>query len=184
MKRWIMVAVLCAVPFTAMAQPAADARKAQEEAMAKLAWIVGEWSGGGWILGRDGTRQEFLQNERIEARLGGTVMLIEGLGRSPAKEGEEMGAIVHHALAVVSYDPMTEKYLFRSHTGEGRYVDADFTIGDGEFQWGFKAGQGPEIRYHIVHAQDGAWIENGEMSMDGKEWKQFFGMTLTRLKKQ
>lgn len=85
--------------------------------------------------------------------------------------------MVHHAFAVLTYDPDSARYAMRAFR-EGRFVDADTQLSDGVFTWRL-AVPGGHVRYHI--RQDaGDWLETGEFSPDGTNWRQFFEMRLNR----
>ncbi|MBL8557369.1 MAG: hypothetical protein JNM47_01500 [Hyphomonadaceae bacterium] len=95
-----LAAVAQTAPPAGAARPAGPDLATQQAAMARLSWMVGDWEGTGWI-DMPGGRQTFRQVERIEMRLSGSVMVIEG--RSYAGTPE---ALMFNALGVVSYDDM------------------------------------------------------------------------------
>jgi len=145
-----------------------------KEVAAKLALLPikeGEWTGIG-VQQFGPNRYEVDQYEKITPMLEGTVFLIEGIGK-------DKGAIRHHALATLSYDPATQKYLLRTFK-DGYVVDAETELrADGSFVWSMQNARGT-TRY-IVRIVDGAWIETGEISMDGgKTWMGFLDMKLQK----
>ncbi|HET8548798.1 MAG TPA: DUF1579 family protein [Bryobacteraceae bacterium] len=145
--------------------------------MKKLDFLLGEWRGGGWIqMGPE--KQEFEGRESVASKLGGLILTIEGVHHRKAGSGTP----VHNAFAVVSYDPRARMYQFRAYTANGQALTADGRIRDGGFEWGFEVpgGSGMKIRYFIRLDDKGKWVETGEMSRDGSEWRQFFEMRLTR----
>ena len=148
---------------------------AVDSAMAPLAWLVGEWEGRGTMQSRTGP-QVAVTHEKVEGRLGGRILVFEGVGREPADTGQ--GRIVHHAFGILSYDPERRKYLFRAFR-DGGVIDADASLADGVFVWEI-AVPGGRARYRI--RRDGnAWHEAGEFSTDGATWRPFFDMRLTRV---
>ena len=165
------------MPIAAVAQSHTN-RSAAE--MKKLNFLTGNWNGEGWIeMGPN--RSTFKQTESVQSKLNGTVILVEGLGKGKlAGTGEE--GIVHNALATISYDSSAKKFLFRAFRADGNYVDANVTVGDKSLIWGFRSPQGAEIKYTIKLTDAGQWHEIGEFSMDGKQWRKFFEMTLQRVK--
>jgi hypothetical protein len=146
--------------------------------MKALTFLLGEWEGNGWIAFGPENRNEFSQTERVESRLNGLVVLVEGTGKD---KGSGESKVVHHALAVISYDLKAERYRFAAHTADGRYVDATATVGDRDVQWGFESPWGP-VRYTIQVTDDGEWFEIGENSRDGSSWQKFFEMRLRRIR--
>jgi hypothetical protein len=171
---------LIAVVLTALlpVAPAATAaempdRNAHQQAMQKLGFLVGEWEGSGSIAMGPGPRQTFVQHERIQFKHDGTLLLIEGNGKSPA------GATVHDALAVVQFDPRSAGYKFRSFVAVGRYGEAEASVNGNTFVWTMKAGPQQTMRYTIT-IDGGVWREIGERSADGAAWTPFFEMTLKK----
>lgn len=117
--------MLSLLPAAFAAQAPAPAAAAQREAMEQLDWMMGHWNGTGWIqLGPE--RHEVVQTEAIQSKLDKLVLLIEGPGRnSPGT------AVVHSALAVVSYDERAGTFRWRAFTAEGRQTDAEAKVGKG-----------------------------------------------------
>lgn len=75
---------------------------AQQE-LKKLSFIIGEWEGDGWMMGRDGTKHLFTQSETVQFKLDKTAILIEGMGKSG-------GEIIHNALGVVRFNQQQGNY--------------------------------------------------------------------------
>ena len=138
----------------------------------------------GWKLERrrldsDGPagRKEFTQSEISQSKLDGLVIVIEGEGKAKAD-----GAIIHRALAFISYDDRTKTFRWRAFTAEGRHTDAEAKAGTNSFEWGLEMPQGGRMRYTIKLNEKGEWFEVGEMSRDGQTWNKVFEMTLQRQK--
>ncbi len=179
MKRMAVLFVTLLIPVVALAQSAGTSTAAE---MKKLDFLTGDWKGEGWIeMGPNG-RSAFKQTETVQSKLNGTVVIIEGLGKGKlAATGQE--GIVHHALAVISYDSRVKKYMLRAFRADGNFVDADITVETNQLVWGFREPQrNVEIKYTIKLDDSGQWFEIGEFSMDGKTWRKFFEMTLQRTK--
>jgi hypothetical protein len=71
MKNMLMIVALVAMPVFA----------ANEE-MRKLDWMAGDWKGEAVVRMGPGEPQRIQQTERIQSKLGGKVLLIEGQGRT------------------------------------------------------------------------------------------------------
>lgn len=126
--------------------------KVDQQAISKLKFIVGEWSGTGWMMDRDGQKHSFDQTEKVAFKLDNTALLIEGLGKSD-------GNIIHQAMAVVRYNKEEKNFDFYSNlsNGHGGAFKAEL-IGD-KFQW-YPI---ENIRYTISLNNQGQWYEIGEM---------------------
>ena len=171
MKRLTLVVMLLAVAAPGLAEEgAADPGL---EAMHAISFFEGQWEGEGWMRRGPTEPTPFRSSERIESRLDGRVLIVEGLHH--AKETDE---VVHHAVATISYDPETSKYRFLSHLEDGRSGDYLGRLEEGAFVWGYDVPRG-KIRFTIRIA-DGHWSETGEFSADGTQWNQFFAMELDK----
>lgn len=170
-----LFAIVFAASISTMTATAADGpdRGVHEAAMQKLGFLVGEWEGGGSIAMGPGPRQTFVQHERIQFKHDGTLLLIEGNGKSPAT-----GATVHDALAVVQFDPRSASYKFRSFVAVGRFGEAEASVTGNTFVWTMKAG--PQTIKYTITVDAGVWREIGERSADGAAWTPFFEMTLKK----
>jgi mono/diheme cytochrome c family protein len=124
-----------------------------------------------------GPREEFTQTETVTSMLDGAVLLIEGIGHS---KGGDSAKKIHHAMALISFDPAQETLVFSSYVAGRPRLDLVPEVTSNTFKWGFSPPNGGEIRYSIV-VEDGAWHEVGEFSRDGESWFQFFEMHLKKL---
>lgn len=171
MKKLALVLLLLTAVTPALAEE--EAADPGLEAMRAIALFEGQWEGEGWMRRGPTEPTPFRSTEKVESRLGGRVLIVEGLHQ--AKESDE---VVHHALATISYDPEAANYRFRSHLEDGRAGDYTGQLEDGAFIWGFEMPMG-RIRY-TIRVADGHWSEIGEFSADGEQWNQFFAMELDR----
>ncbi|HXE75142.1 MAG TPA: hypothetical protein VNN18_05845 [Candidatus Xenobia bacterium] len=153
---------------------------AELEAMKKLDYMVGHWQGDSWILGPGGQRMTSRGSETVQWKLGGKVLLVEGLFKSPAPDGTEFTS--HETLAVISFDARKSAYNFRTYTARGGAGDHELKlVGQRGWQWTMSGSGGSTIRFTSQFTDDGKWVEIGERSSDGETWQKFFEMTLTRV---
>lgn len=169
MKKLILIfaTTLLFAASTTYAQEIETDKEAQM-AISKLEFIVGDWVGTGWMMGRDGQKHQFYQTENIRFKLDSTAVLIEGLGKDDGKT-------IHNAMAVVTYNKTDKNYNFRSYLSTGRGGDFKAELIDGKFYWY----PNTNMRYIIYLNDKEQWYETGEMKR-GNEWFQFFEMTLDR----
>lgn len=163
----------------ASAQPLAPP-KAQIEAMKKLDALVGEWKGSGWSSTKDDGRREFNIVEKVQRKLGGALLLIEGRGTRKSDNDEVV--VTHEALGLLSYDDKAKRYKFRAHDIRGQAIDVEPKLLDSGFEWGFKSEEGGVTIRFTIKYDDKRWHEVGEASKDGKVWHKFLEMTLDRVK--
>jgi hypothetical protein len=151
---------------------------AQMDQMKKVSFLVGQWKGEGWIDFGQGQRR-FTETESVQSKLGGEVLLIEGLGKTNV-DGKETGTTVHNAIALVTYDDKAKTFRFQAHQAGGRSVDSEARVTEGALEWGFTDERAGTFRFKIRLNDAGKWFEIGEGSRDGKTWHKFFEMTLQR----
>jgi hypothetical protein len=171
-RRWIGWCFLAAMPLGAAAQPAAQSGSAvQREAMQKLAFIAGRWSGPVTITQGPGEPLKLTQTEDVQYKLDRLVLLVEG------KSTDASGKTMFSALAVISYDDATEAYRIRAYH-DGRYVDAELKVSPDGFSWGFPAG--PAQVMNTMHLTGkGEWQETTEVSFGSNPPQRSVEMLLT-----
>jgi hypothetical protein len=176
----IVVATCLALP--AFAQTPAPASRmlssesAEITALSHLDYMVGTWTGSGWMMLGPGRRAEFTQTETITKKLGGSLITIDGDGRDAANPERH----IHSAFATIYFVPEANEMHFMAFSG-GNKVDVVPTLGDHTLIWGFDAPYG-KTRFTLDFSS-GQWHEIGELSRDnGQTWTKNFEMTLTRSK--
>lgn len=169
------IAISSAIPVLAQAQQADPAAlvAAQTQGLAPLARMDGVWRGPAWTMDRTGKKHEVTQTERIGPFLGGAVKVIEGRGY------DADGSVSFNAFGVMSYDPASKTFSFKSWA-MGRQGDFPLTVTADGYIWSVPAGPNMSIRYTAV-IKDGAWREIGEFIMEGQPPRQIFEMNLKRV---
>jgi hypothetical protein len=148
---------------------------AAQAAIARLEFMVGRWRGEAWQL-RGTERVQTQMLETVDRKLGGTVLLVEGLGTIPGPNDEDR--IVHHALGVISFDPGSSTYRLRSYLATGQAGDFTLTLVDDGVSW-TRDVPGGTVRNTARFAAD-EWHEIGEFSRDGVTWTQVMELRLRR----
>jgi hypothetical protein len=152
-----------------------------DDEMKKLDFLAGTWSGEAWIQMGPEKRELVVQTESVKPKLGGRVLLIEGVGRRKNENGTG-GEVVHDALAVISWDPAKKAYRFSAYTAQYGAMDTTLDVtGENTAVWGMDV-PGGRMRYTIRLTDKGAWNEIGEFSRDGKTWFKFLEMNLEKMK--
>jgi hypothetical protein len=145
------------------------------------AWI-GHWQGESSMKMGPGPARNARMDERIESKLDGTILVVEGVGKA-TNTATQQEMVVHHAFGVLSYDMNTQEYKFKTYLKDGRGTDAWVKLtGDNAFQWGFDIPNRGKTRYAItIDPVKKTWHETGEFSADGTNWSAFIEMNLTRV---
>ncbi len=171
----LLLSILPVITATAQTHPTSAPPE-----MKKLDFLVGQWKGEGWMELRPGQRQTATVNESVQRKVEGTVLLIEGLGttRMPGKPEE---VPIHKAFAIVDYDVTAKLFRLRAYRAGSGAIDTEPKVGDNSLVWGFRDARGGEVRFTIRLNEKGQWYEIGEYSSDGKTWRKFLEMTLTRM---
>jgi hypothetical protein len=177
MKKLLALSFLLLVPAPFAAQ---TLNSTGLDEMKKLEFLVGNWQGEGWMEFGPGQRRKASVTESVQSKLGGRVLIIEGVGKAKLPNRDEE-VVVHSAFAFLYYDQATKRYAMRAFLANGNAVDAETNYQDGVFEWGLQIPQG-KVRYKIKLNDQGQWFEVGEISQDGKTFRQFFEMTLNRVK--
>jgi hypothetical protein len=144
----------CALSLAAQ-QPSMPNAAAQREAMMKLAFLAGHWSGPVSISRGPGEPIKLTQTETVQFKLDGLVLLIEGQSTGPD------GKAQFQALATIAYDDEAHIYRFRAYN-DGHYIDTELTLSPEGFAWGFNAG--PAKIQNTMHlTTKGEWQETTDV---------------------
>src|SRR5262245_61891083 len=105
----VLTGAALVLPLMAQAPRTPDLR-AQRDAMKKLAFLIGRWSGEAKALRAPGAPMaEMLQTEEAAYKLDGLVLTIEGIGRNKSD-----GSLALQALGVISFDDEAGVYRMRA----------------------------------------------------------------------
>ncbi|HSF54997.1 MAG TPA: hypothetical protein VLA71_14680 [Algoriphagus sp.] len=161
--------VLTGFQGAASGQQSFEVNEAAKAEVSRLSFLEGKWKGSGWMIAQDQKRYTFEQEENIQVKLGGTALLIEGLGTSDGK-------VIHNALAVITDAEGEGKFDFTSFLQNGRKGTFKAELIGEKLHW-FPTEQ---VRYIIEIKENGQWFEIGEYNAGGN-WIKFFEMTLSKL---
>ncbi len=165
-------AISCSLPIHAQ-QPVSDSGGAQREAMRKLSFLAGNWSGPVTIVRGPGQALHLTQTEDVEYKLDGLVLLVEG------KSTSADGKVLFNALATIAYDDASHTYRFRAYN-DGRYLDTNLSVPADGFSWSFSAGPA-----HIVNTMHltskGEWAEVSEATVGSSPPHRSVDMLLQHL---
>lgn len=173
--------ILLAAAVLALAATAAVAQPPEPpslEPMQRLDFLIGTWEGEGWMEFQPGRRATFTSREVVEPRLGGRVLVVEGLHRAPMPDQPEP-VVVHHAMGVFSHDE-EDGYRFHTWLANGHGGEHTARLDDGALIWGYDDPRRGEVRYTITLSEAGEWVEVGDASRDGETWHRFFEMRLAK----
>ena len=146
---------------------------AQRDAMKKLEFLVGRWSGEGIVVRGPGDPMRLRQTEDVQWKLDGLVMVVEGTGRNAE------GQVVFRAFATIAYDDTTSTYRFRAYN-DGHYLDTELKVTPGGFAWGYTAGQ-LKVSNTMRLNEKGEWAEATETQYGATPPRKSVEMTLRRL---
>jgi hypothetical protein len=138
-------------------QPPSNGVDVQRQAMGKLSFLAGHWSGPVNVVRGPGEPVHLTQTEDVAYKLDGLVLLIEG------KSTSADGKVEFSALATVSYDDASHTYRFRAYH-DGHYLDTELSVPANGFSWSFTAG--PARIVNTMHlTSKGEWDEVTEATV-------------------
>lgn len=156
---------------TAVAQTPSDNANAQREAMKKLAFLAGQWSGTITISRGPGEPLKLAQTENVQFKLGGLVLLIEGTSTSAD------GKVQFEALTTVAFDNASQTYRFRAFH-DGNYLDAPLTVLADGFSWEYSMGPAKVVNTMKLTGK-GEWQETTNVTVGNNPPRPGAEMLLT-----
>ncbi len=158
-------------PAQSQEAPPSAQRMTRQQAMARLQWMYGVWSGPASGTNPDRSRYAITQTERIGPMLGGDILVVEGRGY------RDDGSTGFDAFAAISFNEDSQTYEMRAYA-MGNAGTFPLTVNDHGYVWQIPAGPG-YVAYTSTF--DGhTFREVGVFSMQGIPPQQMFEMNLTR----
>jgi hypothetical protein len=157
----------------AAAQPPSSSADVQREAMSRLSFLAGHWSGPATISRGPGEPLHLTQTEDVEYKLDGLVLLVEG--KSTGADGK----VLFNALATIAYDDASHTYRFRAYN-DGHYLDTELAVPNRGFSWGFEAGPA-HIANTMRLTEKGEWSEATDITVGGNPPHRSVEMLLQRV---
>jgi hypothetical protein len=145
----------------------------QKEAMRKLSFLAGHWSGPVTIVRGPGEPLHLRQTEDIEYKLDGLVLLVQG--KSTGADGK----VQFSALATIAYDDASHAYRIRAYN-DGHYIDTEMATPAKGFSWSFTSGPAHVVNTMHLTAK-GEWNEVSEVTFGGNPPFKSVDMLLQRL---
>ncbi len=148
---WVLILGAAVLLPAAFAQGPAGLDE-QKDAMHKLAFLTGDWSGPASIARGPGEPVQATQTEQVHFKLDGLVLLVEG------KATDAKGKELLSSLATIAFDVTTHTYRLRGYNG-GYYIDAPLTLLPDGLSWDFVIGPAHVVK--AVHLTlKGEWNES------------------------
>ena len=136
--------------------------EAQRAAMKKLSFLVGEWAGEASAARAPGVVAELSQTETAQFKLGGLVLMIEGVGRMKSD-----GKLALEALGLITFDDETETYRMRAYN-DGRWLETEVKLtGEKSLSWGFTLGQF-RTQSTLRINEKGEWTEHADITIGAR----------------
>lgn len=177
MRQFVLAAFCVAPLLAANAQaPAAPDTAARRAAMQRLAFLEGDWAGPATAMLREGP-MPFQQTEWVRFKLGGQILVVEGVGR--VLTNGTPGDTTFNAFAIIDWTP-DRGYRLRSTTREGRSGEFPLEVSDSGFVWSMPA-PGGQVRYTMRLTPAGEWHEVGEYLREGAPAVKAIEMKLRRV---
>lgn len=155
--RFLGATALASLGLALCAQAPPSAIETQRQAMQKLSFLAGRWSGPITVVRGPGEPLHAVQSEDVQFKLDGLVLLVEG------KSTSSDGKVQFSALATISYDDASKTYRFRAYN-DGHYIDTELTVAGNSFSWSYAAG--PAHVANTMHLTDKSeWQESTEVKM-------------------
>jgi hypothetical protein len=144
--------------------------------MGKLDFLVGEWSGQASAARGPGLVVEMNQSESAQFKLGGLVLMIEGVGRTKSD-----GNLALQALGLITFEDASGTYRMRAYN-DGRWLETEVKLLDGGsgMSWGFSLGD-ISTKSTLRINDKGEWTEFAEIKIGGRAPQKLMELIVRRV---
>ena len=143
--------------------------------MGKLAFLAGKWAGEARVLRGPGMMVDLAQTECAEYKLGGLILVIEGVGIN------KDGAPALQAYVIVNFDDENGAYHMRAFN-DGRFLETEVKLleeGVG-MSWGFTLGEFKASSVLRIN-EKGEWTEVGELTIGSQPPRKLMELSVRRV---
>jgi hypothetical protein len=160
-----------------VAAPGPRDMAAQAEAMKKLSFLEGEWSGEKKTTMPDGSTSVSRSEDDIKYMVNGTILTV--LGRSYGSNAADAKQVGEN-FGVLTYDERTRQYGLRTYA-QGIVSDGKvLSVEKGAARWEMRS-DGGIYRFDVSARGANEWNEVIDVSTDGgRTWKPFVQIRFTR----
>ena len=150
--------------------------EAQRNAMKRLDFLVGEWSGQATVARGPGVFAELSQTEIAQFKLDGLVLMIEGVGRTKTDR-----QLVVQALGLISFDDVSGSYRMRAYN-DGRWLETEVKLFEDRkrMSWGFSLGE-ISTKSVLRINDEGEWTELAEVTIGGSPPQKLMELVVGRV---
>ena len=143
--------------------------------MKKLDFLAGEWLGQASAARGPGVVVELNQTESAQFKLGGLVLMIEGIGRTKTD-----GNLALQALGLISFDDASGGYRMRAFN-DGRWLETEVKLlDDGKgMTWGFTLGEFSTKSVLRIN-DEGEWTEMAEITIGARPPQKLMDLVVRR----
>ncbi|UCC81246.1 MAG: hypothetical protein JSW64_07790 [Candidatus Zixiibacteriota bacterium] len=147
----------------------------------KAAFLLGEWSGTGWLGLTGDQREYFEQTYLIQWKLDGAMMLIEGSRTFRGKKENKPDTTLSSLWTLAWYIKLNRfNITFFRQDGIYEIAAAEFPESN-EMTWESKHPQLGTIRYAIAIDPEGNLVQTGEvLECDGGSWIKILEVVLMK----
>ncbi len=153
----------------------------QKEAIQKLRWMLGNWTGAS-VITVDNQKRVTHIKELVQPSLNGNILLIT-VRATDADSTTKKQSLAYTSFSVISYDVNNKKYRWTSWRTNGRdYEEQPFMVGVHSFEY-ITREDGKPVRYKAAFGSKGEFVETGEYQKKGSSWEEFITMKLIKNKR-
>ena len=146
--------------------------------MKDLAGLVGNWEGEGWLQYEGMERTSFSAREVVESRLGGLVLVLEGIATAARDESQ---VIFHHGFSILTFAAPSSRFMMLTIRQDGSNTIAEVAQDAGFLEWSFEDPVLGTVKHTLRLTQSGQMFAVGDHSKDGgATWRRYYEMQLTR----
>jgi hypothetical protein len=162
-------------------QPSENPGAAERAALAKVAFLVGDWEGEGWALRRSGERHRFWVKEAYRYRGAGDLLDMEGRFGAILSDGTHAPED-EYGLGILYFDPEIGEYrMWHSTNGAEVFtVTMEVDVEARRMQYTKDIGGGQVGRFRLVVGADGVWVSAFDILQPDQSWLQVMEFRMER----
>jgi hypothetical protein len=154
----------------------------ERDALARVAFLEGDWAGEGWAITRSGERTRFWVEEAFHYRGDKDLMDMQGIFGDILSDGSRTLSLEYN-LGILYFDRESARYMMWHYSSSGEVFTVAMNVEHATREMHYiKEYSGGRIgKFHLVVGADGVWTSRFDVLQADGSWRQVMEFRMERV---
>ncbi len=154
----------------------------ERTALARVAFLEGDWAGEGWAITRSGERTRFWVEEAFHYRGDKDLMDMQGIFGDILSDGSRTPSLEYN-LGILYFDRESGRYMMWHYSSSGEVFTVAMNVEHAtrEMHYIKEYPSGRTGKFHLVVGDDGVWTSRLDVLQADGSWRQVMEFRMQRV---